>query len=74
MAAIFRYADGSGKVHDDSDKQRVYLAKGGGETTDRKQARKQRGCAVEAALRETAHSEYRYFCDCSYPIPGGRSR
>ena len=66
MAAIFRYADGSEKVKDDSDKQRVYLAKGGGETTDRKQARKQRGCAADAALRETYRSEHRYFCDCSY--------
>jgi len=56
MAAIYREQDG----------QRIYRAKAGGETTDRKQAQKHRGCAAHAALREVeCHgSQFRFYCDC----------
>ena len=57
MAAIYRK---------DKDGKRIYVAKDGGETTDRKQARKYKGCAMWAcSVRMTSGDPHDWYCDCN---------
>lgn len=55
MAAIYYMKDG----------QRVYQAKDGGETTDRKKATKYKGCASWAvSARWNCGDKREWLCDC----------
>ena len=59
MSAVFRFDN-----DDEHNGTRTYIAKGGGETTDRKKAQKHRGCCDWHPAIKYGRDGHRWFCDC----------